>query len=118
MKYYVLYDEKGNAAVLTENYKEGYTEISEEEFERLSDPYLYYQEQLAAIKTQLAATDYKALKYAEGWISEEEYAPIKAERQALRNKINELEGATDGSGNPASPAGRDGKGEMNDEESN
>lgn len=43
------------------------------------------------LKIQLAATDYKAIKYAEGFISEEEYAPIKAERQAMRDKINELE---------------------------
>ncbi len=43
------------------------------------------------LKGELSSTDYKAIKYAEGWISEEEYAPIKAERQALRDKINELE---------------------------
>lgn len=42
-------------------------------------------------KAQLAATDYKAIKYAEGLISEADYAPIKAERQALRDRINELE---------------------------
>lgn len=39
----------------------------------------------------LRASDYKAIKYAEGLISAEEYEPIKAERQALRDKINELE---------------------------
>lgn len=43
------------------------------------------------LKGKLSATDYKAIKYAEGWISEEEYAPTKAERQAFRDKINELE---------------------------
>ena len=43
------------------------------------------------LKGELSSTDYKAIKCAEGWISEEEYAPIKAERQALRDKINELE---------------------------
>lgn len=43
------------------------------------------------LKAQLAETDYKAIKYAEGFISEEEYAPIKAERQAMRDRINELE---------------------------
>ena len=44
------------------------------------------------LKTELAATDYKALKYMEGWLSEEEYAPIKAERQTLRDRINALQG--------------------------
>ena len=53
---------------------------------------LTVEEQIAELKAQLAETDYKAIKYAEGWITEEEYAPIRAERQALRDKINELEG--------------------------
>ena len=43
------------------------------------------------LKTQLAESDYKAIKYAEGWISETEYSEIKAERQAMRDRINELE---------------------------
>lgn len=42
-------------------------------------------------KELLASTDYKALKYAEGWITEEDYADIKAYRQNLRVQINELE---------------------------
>lgn len=42
-------------------------------------------------KAELSATDYKAIKYAEGWLTEEEYAPIKAERERLRNEIRELE---------------------------
>lgn len=48
-------------------------------------------EQIAELKAQLEATDYKAIKYAEGWLTEEEYAPIKAHRQAVRDRINELE---------------------------
>ena len=47
--------------------------------------------QINQLKAQLAETDYKAIKFAEGWITAEEYAPIKAERQAIRQKINELE---------------------------
>lgn len=47
--------------------------------------------QIEEIKAQLNATDYKALKYMEGWLSEEKYAPVKAQRQALRDRINELE---------------------------
>ena len=49
------------------------------------------EEQITTLKAELAATDYKAIKYAEGWITEEEYAPIRVERQALRDKINKLE---------------------------
>lgn len=47
--------------------------------------------EIAALKKQLANTDYKAIKYAEGLISEEEYAEAKAERAAWRERINELE---------------------------
>lgn len=47
--------------------------------------------EINAIKEELAESDYKAIKYAEGWLTEDEYAPVKAHRQALRDKINELE---------------------------
>lgn len=36
-------------------------------------------------------SDYKALKYMEGAISEEDYAPVKEQRQKYRDRINELE---------------------------
>ena len=49
------------------------------------------QAEIDSLKAQLAESDYKAIKYAEGWITAEDYAPIKAERQALRDRINELE---------------------------
>ena len=47
--------------------------------------------QILDLKSQLSATDYKAIKYAEGLITAEDYAPIKAARQALRDQINALE---------------------------
>ena len=43
------------------------------------------------LKAMLRQTDYQAIKYAEGVLTEEEYAPIKAKRQAWRDEINELE---------------------------
>ena len=46
---------------------------------------------IAQLKEELAETDYKAIKYAEGWISEEDYKDIKEARQRIRNRINELE---------------------------
>jgi hypothetical protein len=49
------------------------------------------QRKIAALKAQLAETDYKAIKYAEGLISEAEYAPTKAERETIRAKIRALE---------------------------
>lgn len=47
--------------------------------------------EIASLKEQLASSDYKAIKFAEGLISATDYEPIKAERQALRDRINELE---------------------------
>lgn len=47
--------------------------------------------QIDILKHELQKTDYKAIKYSEGWLSEEEYAPIKAERQKIREEINKLE---------------------------
>ena len=50
-----------------------------------------YRIEIQQLKKQLSDTDYKAIKYAEGQISESEYAPVKAERQGYRDRINELE---------------------------
>jgi hypothetical protein len=47
--------------------------------------------QIQELKSKLDATDYKAIKYAEGLLSDEEYAEARAERQAWRNEINALE---------------------------
>ena len=51
-----------------------------------------YRLEITQLKKQLSDTDYKAIKYAEGQISESEYASVKAERQGYRDRINELEG--------------------------
>ena len=50
-----------------------------------------YRLEITQLKKQLSDTDYKAIKYAEGQISESEYAPVRAERQGYRDRINELE---------------------------
>ena len=49
------------------------------------------QARISRLKVMLADTDYVAIKHSEGWITEEEYAPIKAQRQAWRDEINQLE---------------------------
>lgn len=43
------------------------------------------------LKLYLKRTDYKAIKYAEGELTESEYAETKAMRKSWRNEINELE---------------------------
>ena len=46
---------------------------------------------ISELKTLLDESDYKAIKYAEGLISEADYEPIKSERQRYRDEINQLE---------------------------
>lgn len=53
-----------------------------------------YQEicwEISENKRLLRDTDYKALKHADGVIPDEEYEEVKEERQAYRDRINELE---------------------------
>lgn len=57
----------------------------------------YNQEQkeqyarLTVLKELLSGSDYKALKHSDGVLTEEEYAPVRVERQLWRNEINEIE---------------------------
>ena len=98
---------------------EPYIEITEQErLQPLPDKYSYYcvdngkfcikrrtptEEELAKdiisnrnkeiseLKAKLAQTDYQAIKFAEGWITADDYAPTKALRNSWRIRINELE---------------------------
>lgn len=49
------------------------------------------QARINELKLLLAESDYKAIKFAEGWLTGDEYAVTKAERQAWRDEINALE---------------------------
>ncbi|MBQ8733061.1 MAG: hypothetical protein IJY76_01005, partial [Anaerotignum sp.] len=49
------------------------------------------KKEMEQYKTLLSEKDYKAIKYAEGWYSEEEYKPTKELRESYRNKIRECE---------------------------
>ena len=48
-------------------------------------------QQIRELQGKLAATDYQALKYSEGWITEKDYTEIKANRQSWRDTINQLQ---------------------------
>lgn len=43
------------------------------------------------LKTLLQATDYQAIKYAEGEMPNEEYAPVRELRKGWRKEINDIE---------------------------
>lgn len=49
------------------------------------------EREIRSLKKKLAETDYRAIKYAEGVLSEDEYAPDKAQRQTWRERIGVLE---------------------------
>lgn len=50
-----------------------------------------YRLEITQLKKQLSDSDYKAIKFAEGMLTEEEYAEVKEQRQGWRDRINELE---------------------------
>ena len=50
------------------------------------------ESRIAFLESVWAETDYLCLKYTEGALSEEEYAPIRRQRAAYRAEINALQG--------------------------
>lgn len=106
-RYYYKDKKTGHAAYnlkspLSEEEAKNYVLITKEEWDELTyvPPYVPTAEELARqeklnrisfLKSELARTDYQAIKYAEGWIEEEDYAEMKAQRQTWRDEINELE---------------------------
>lgn len=50
-----------------------------------------YAAEILTLKKQLADTDYRAIKYAEGVMTDEDYQATGIQRQAWRRRINELE---------------------------
>ena len=72
-----------------------YIPYTKEELERMAA-----EREISELKQKLRSTDYQAIKFAEGMFTLSEYAPIREQRQAWRDRINELEdiigGGTDG----------------------
>lgn len=92
MHYYK--SEDGLSYVVSPSEKTDLIEITKEEFDNhvnQINPYKENQKRIRLLKQALISTDYQAIKYAEGLISEEEYAAIKAQRQSWRDEINLLE---------------------------
>lgn len=61
--------------------------VSKQNRQKIKD----FQIQIKELKKQLSTTDYQAIKYAEGQLSEEEFLEIKIKRQSWRDEINNLE---------------------------
>ena len=100
-----LTDEEFAQIGVTKRFENGVLiDIPQAELETMRLAQLEYEQQLQRqaeideiqykineIKAKLSQTDYQAIKYAEGFISETDYAPMKALRQAYRDEINRLE---------------------------
>lgn len=61
------------------------------EAETKADTVASINRQIRELQDKLSATDYQALKYSEGWITEKDYTEIKANRQSWRDAINQLQ---------------------------
>ena len=61
------------------------------EAETKADTIASINQQIRELQDKLSATDYQALKYSEGWITEKDYTEIKANRQSWRGAINQLQ---------------------------
>jgi hypothetical protein len=51
----------------------------------------YLLNEIAQRQNQLRATDYQAIKFAEGEMSAEEFMPVKLQRKEWRAQINALQ---------------------------
>lgn len=49
------------------------------------------ESRIAYFKSELADTDYLCLKFTDGALSEDEYAPIRQKRAEYRAEINKLQ---------------------------
>jgi len=99
MERYYYKDEKGNYYNYTKIY-EGLIPITEAEWNehvKTEEPSEKQKQiwaknkEIIILKENLLATDYQAIKYAEGEITIQDYEAIKLQRRTWRIQINELE---------------------------
>ena len=66
-------------------------EMTEEEIAELQEQTSSPEQQILDLMQMLADTNDQAIEYAEGWLTDEEYEPIKLQRQEWRDEINRLQ---------------------------
>lgn len=94
MRYYY---KKGNSYLSVKSPRgEGYTPITEEEFKSHNQHKAVEADknfiEIQKLNAQLEETNKDMSRFVDGELSEEEYAPIKAKRKALRAEIDRLSG--------------------------
>ena len=105
------FDEEGKSIIITEEYTEMEMVMETQEYKMMTvtamtegtlpepeEPSI--QDQIASLKAELEATDYKIIKCSEAQLVGEELpydiVSLHTERQAIRNEINELEKQLEG----------------------
>lgn len=92
LKHKLSEEELGDNVEITE---EEYNSIREQKKQNLlakaNTPRNQKLSQILKFKQLLRDSDYKLLKYQDGDMTEEEYAPIRKDRHDWRARINELE---------------------------
>lgn len=85
--------------IIDQEYVAPCEEYDEEITEEIFVPYteeeltqIQNQNRIAELKLLLAESDYKTIKYFEGYLTDEEYEPTRQLRQSYREEINQLEG--------------------------
>lgn len=68
-----------------------YVEMTSQDLAEYKEQPIDYQARISELKSELAETDYKCLKFVDGALSEDEYAPVREYRQTLRDKINAMQ---------------------------
>lgn len=100
MYYYKTQDNRNTLKAKEEVISEEWIEIEESEYNTLQPQYSTRQtdvnriakrREIMQLKVELSKLDYKTIKYIEGALSEEEFEEVKAQKQQMRNRINELE---------------------------
>jgi predicted nucleic acid-binding protein len=66
-------------------------QVKTEEDKALAKKQAEIKQQIRELKANLSATDYQAIKYAEGELTLAEFSEVKNQRKTWREKINELE---------------------------
>lgn len=75
-----------------------YVETAAQDSEKCKNLPVDYRSKIEELKTELCETDYKCLKFADGALSEDEYAPVRERRKtaARQNKCHANAGGTAG----------------------
>ena len=68
-----------------------YVETAAQDSKKCKNLPVDYRSKIEELKTELCETDYKCLKFADGALSEDEYAPVRERRKLLRDKINAMQ---------------------------